>query len=132
MREEVRSKLLVELSTKNWNPYRIIGFLSDLDLQAQLFNKTEKEALKAVCWAAGISEDSLKSRDRKDEIVIARDILFKYHRNKKLSLSSIGKKFNRDHATVLNGIRRIENDIKTQYPPTMDILYRINEYFGNE
>jgi len=55
-----------------------------------------------------IDELDLKSKCRKRELVYTRNILYKHLRNKGMSLQEIGKKFNRDHATVLFGLNQYE------------------------
>lgn len=55
-----------------------------------------------------IDELDLKSKSRKRELVYTRNILYKHLRNKGMSLQAIGKKFNRDHATVLFGLNQYE------------------------
>lgn len=55
-----------------------------------------------------IDELDLKSKCRKRELVYTRNILYKYLRNKGMSLQAIGKQFNRDHATVLFGLNQYE------------------------
>jgi hypothetical protein len=55
-----------------------------------------------------IEEYGLKSKCRKRELVYTRNILYKHLRNKGMSLQAIGKKFNRDHATVLFGLNQYE------------------------
>ena len=131
-KEEVRTELLKELSRPDWRANVLTQILSDLDFRITIYNKTPAQIHSAVYWAAGVNTELIMSKSRKDEVVIARDILFKYYRNKKLPLKVIGKKFNKDHATVLNGLKRLQNDIDTNYHTTMDIIYRINEYFENE
>lgn len=55
-----------------------------------------------------IDELDLKSKSRKRELVYTRNILYKHLRNKGMSLTAIGKTFNRDHATVLFGLNQYE------------------------
>lgn len=55
-----------------------------------------------------IDELDLKSKSRKRELVYTRNILYKHLRNKGMSLTAIGKQFNRDHATVLFGLNQYE------------------------
>lgn len=56
-----------------------------------------------------IDEMDLKTKCRKNEYLIPRCILYKILYNKSLlSLQSIGKLFNKDHATVLNGLKKYE------------------------
>jgi len=53
-----------------------------------------------------IEEMDLKSKCRLREKVYGRFILYKYLRNYNLSLERIGKFFNRDHTTVLHGLKQ--------------------------
>jgi hypothetical protein len=55
-----------------------------------------------------IEEMDLKSKCRLRERVYGRFILYKYLRNYNLSLDRIGKFFNRDHSTVLHGLKQYE------------------------
>jgi len=52
-----------------------------------------------------IEEYDLKSKCRKRELVFMRYVLYKYLRSLGLSFDSIGKYFNRDHSTVIHGIK---------------------------
>jgi hypothetical protein len=55
-----------------------------------------------------IDEMDLKSKSRLREKVYGRFIVYKYLRNYNLSLDRIGKFFNRDHSTVLHGLKQYE------------------------
>ena len=50
----------------------------------------------------------ISSKCRRKEFVTARWVMFVYYKSKNLTLQSIGDKFCRDHATVLNGIREFK------------------------
>lgn len=61
---------------------------------------------QTVAEAHGISVEDLVSKSRKQELVYSRFIAFYFCRNlTNLCLADIGKAFNRDHATVLHGVR---------------------------
>lgn len=58
-----------------------------------------------------IELNNLKTRARHDCIKWQRYYLFKYlkSKNQGLSLAQIGKMFDRDHATVINGLKQYDN-----------------------
>jgi hypothetical protein len=66
--------------------------------------------LKIVSDKTKISIESITGRNRKREIVEARQFYCKYARgHTKHSLQQIGNIINKDHATVLHGIRTVNN-----------------------
>lgn len=63
-----------------------------------------KRVIKCVTDFYHISEGNLFSTRRKLEDVLRRSICYKILRDAGLSTVSIGKKFNRDHSTVIRGL----------------------------
>jgi hypothetical protein len=73
---------------------------------------------KQVCHKANLSIDVVKSKTRKRSIVEARQIYFKRAREiTKKSLWEIGAYLNKDHSTVLHGIKTINSvpELKNRY-----------------
>jgi len=69
--------------------------------------------LKVVEMYSKIEEDFYYRKTRKTEYVRARHLAMYFTKKyTKLPLKSIGKKFKKDHSTVIHGIGRIENGIK--------------------
>lgn len=69
----------------------------------------EQFIINKVLRFTGMTMDELIVKTRKRECVEVRQLIFSYlKRYTMLSLQSIGDYFNKDHATVLYGIRRIE------------------------
>ncbi|WP_158674017.1 helix-turn-helix domain-containing protein [Pedobacter sp. KBW01] len=65
----------------------------------------EDEIIQGVCNALEVDYESLASKNRSDENVEARFIIFKLLReHTDLSLKSVGALFNRDHSTVTYGV----------------------------
>ena len=57
-----------------------------------------------------ICEEGLDTKSRKREVVYRRIYLFKYLQQMEgLTLTAIGKMFNKDHATVIHGLRTFDN-----------------------
>lgn len=65
-----------------------------------------------VCQAYGFSQDELRSKSRKRDRVIARNTAFYLARkHTDLSLTDIGRRFNRKHSTVIKGIAAVEQEV---------------------
>lgn len=75
-------------------------------------NRYPTIAVQAITEVTGLSKEELQSTTRKFKCVIARQIVFEYLIRKQLSTSQIGKVFNRDHATVLHGVKQIRGLLK--------------------
>jgi chromosomal replication initiation ATPase DnaA len=75
-------------------------------------NKTDwLIAIEEACKIWGVTYEQFKSRKKTKDIVSARYFFFYWacEVNKCMSLSQIGDKANRDHATVLHGVRTVKN-----------------------
>ena len=67
-----------------------------------------------ICETYKVTISDLKSPSRKWIIVEPRHVIFYLARRyTRLSLNDIGGEFNRDHATVLNGFRTVQDLIAT-------------------
>lgn len=73
--------------------------------------------IEFVCKSYSLSEDELKSKSRKRQVVLARNTAFYLARkHTEMSLKSIGEKLGRRHSTVLKGITNVEREISLQTP----------------
>lgn len=61
-----------------------------------------------VSEVSGVSIDEMKGRSRNRQTVDARQLCYWQGRKAGLSLPEIGRFFNRDHTTVLSGLRKLE------------------------
>lgn len=61
-----------------------------------------------VSQVSGVSLEEMQGRDRRKHIVAARQVCYWQARKSGHSLPEIGRFFNRDHTTVLSGIRKLE------------------------
>jgi chromosomal replication initiation ATPase DnaA len=80
------------------------------------FKDCEKEILQIVAENCGVSVDDIISETRKKEVVDARHIYFASVKLKyRVSLKSIGETVgNRDHTTVIHGIRKFKERYETE------------------
>lgn len=70
-----------------------------------------------ICKSYSLSEDELKSKSRKRQIVLARNTAFYLARkHTEMSLKDIGERLGRRHSTVLKGITKVEREISLQTP----------------
>ena len=73
--------------------------------------------IEFICKSYSLSEDELKSKSRKRQIVLARNTAFYLARkHTELSLKDIGDRLGRKHSTVLKGITKVEREISLQTP----------------
>lgn len=65
-----------------------------------------------------IDELDLTSKSRKRELVYTRLVLFQYLRTQKMTMYAIGNIFNKDHSTVVYGLKQYEllDKNKKHYP----------------
>jgi len=74
------------------------------------FGNEPMSIISAVCRYYNLDYGALKGNIRSRKLAIGRHTIFKLIKdNTKLSLTEIGKFLNKDHSTVLYGIRKIEN-----------------------
>ena len=74
----------------------------------------QEELISQFADIAGVTIDEFKGKSRKVPISIARQCYMKFLvKNTRMSLVAIGKTINRDHATVINGIKHINGLIET-------------------
>ena len=67
-----------------------------------------------ICEGEKLKMEQLQEDTRKEEIVFARQLIMFFAKKMKIgSLSYIGAKFGKDHATVLHSIKTINNYIDT-------------------
>ena len=70
--------------------------------------------LEVVSHNYGVTVDNIKSKKKTDNIANARHVaVYIIRKMTTLSLKSIGAIFDRDHATILSSINKIDNNIKT-------------------
>ncbi|TVQ97346.1 MAG: chromosomal replication initiator protein DnaA [Desulfovibrionales bacterium] len=70
-----------------------------------------------ICRSFNLSQDSLRTKSRKKQNVLARNTIFYLARkHTDLSLKHIGEAFNRKHSTVIKGITHVERELSRQSP----------------
>jgi len=82
-----------------------------------------RKILENVSDKTGISVEDLKSKWRKREVVDARFLYYRLAKEcTKESLMRIGEYINRDHATVMSGLKQVYD--------TKELIEQYNRYFG--
>jgi chromosomal replication initiator protein len=76
----------------------------------------------AVCEYLGITVDHMKDKNRRSLQVRARQIAIylMYHRFT-MSLSAIGRRFGRDHTTIMYNLRMMDNYLSTEESMRQDV-----------
>ena len=71
------------------------------------------EVLMLACMSANVKMDAVLSKNRNKENVIARHLFINYSRRVlERSYTEIGHKIQRDHATVMYSMKRIDGDLQ--------------------
>lgn len=92
----------------NISPYAAPGLLKKKEISLTL---TADEIIAKVCKSQLLKTEEIQTKSRKRELVYTRNLCMYFMREKmNLSLKLIGKKFDRDHTTVIHAIDAI-NDL---------------------
>lgn len=86
------------------------------------------QILSRVCDLFQISQESISSRSRKKQYVMARNVAFYVARRyTDFSLKEIGYRLNRRHSTVIKGITSVEKELSRHSPLGRQIKQTINQ-----
>lgn len=93
------------------------------DSEQVVQNKLMDFILKVVQNYYDVNEDYYKRKTRKYEILFPRQVaMYLIRQNTKLSLNSIGEKFgNKNHATIINGVKRIKGYVDVDKQIRMEV-----------
>lgn len=88
--------------------------LTDSGISARRARATATDVIAAVTRFYNISEQDLRGRQRKRDIVLPRHVaMYILRAESDASLVDIGRSLgNRDHTTVLHGIEKIEQELE--------------------
>ena len=87
---------------------------------------TVDRIFKVVAENYGVSVEDIKGQKRNAAIAMARHVsIYLIRQNTNMSLEDIGRKFERDHSTVISSLRRIEEEKKSN-PATAAILEELS------
>lgn len=106
----LKMDLIVEEMKRHW-----IAETIDSD---QPEKPTGKEVALRVCKAHGITMDELCSDQRHKKLVLARhEAMLAMSEETALSVTQIGRILNRDHTSVLHGVRSLKKKIANGHKP---------------
>lgn len=88
--------------------------------------------LEAIQEVSGYSREMLMGKSREHMLCFSRYCLWHRLRNSGWSYSQIGWRFNRDHATVMNGIRQVENAVgNASYRAERELMEEFQQNIDN-
>lgn len=92
-----------------------------------------EELVSIVCGVTGFSADELRSKSRKRERVVARQLICYYAYNMRLAtLNNIGLNLGgRDHTTVIHSKETIQNLIDTKDASIVQLIGKIENEISN-
>ena len=92
-----------------------------------------EQVLEAVSVTTGVSGEKVFGKDRHRDIMAARHLfcyMAKLHTD--CTLMNIGKYINRDHTTVINSIKVVNDMIDTNYEVFVDLVHKCDMYINRE
>lgn len=120
------------------NPGVAINETTCADILKETFSDSDinysyDDIINAVCKYFHISKDELMGKSKRKEVAIPRQYCFylceKYV--KKATTVSIGKEFEKNHATVIYGINKIKDEIKNKNEKTISLIEDIKALMIN-
>lgn len=112
-----------KMVTHNWR------WISKVDVVAE---DRVKDVIKLVCQYMGVNEKDLKTKKRNRPLVYTRYLISHILRQKKASLSAIGKVVGRDHSTVLYYCRTVQGYLDVGDEVFSDYINDINKLINDE
>lgn len=98
------------------NYYSIPGLKREFEAKEkpETFIPTSENIINLICIYRGITWEQITGSRGNDEILIARFLICHFLLiYAKMSRAAIGRLINRDHATVINALKKLNNLIKT-------------------
>lgn len=100
------------MSTKNLSYYAMLGIYSKKTLKPS-------DVINFVCEQVNVPRKKVMSRGRFRELTTTRQMIYNILRIEyKMNLVTIGKLFKKDHTTIINGIKRHNDDLFS------DVIYK--------
>ena len=89
--------------------------------------------MEAVSSVTGVPAEKVFGKDRHRDIMAARHLfcyMAKLHTD--CTLMNIGQYINRDHTTVINSIKVVNDMIDTNYEVFVDLVHKCDDYINRE
>ena len=126
--EILRSDLYVILKRNEFTIEEVNRAIATYHDNLEIILPPEQVILMAAD-ACGISTQDAMSKVRNRKHVIMRQLVWMYfHKKTKMSLSAMGRIFERDHSTVLYGIRKAKIDLNHKDPTFLKCYDKFNEH----
>ncbi len=113
-KEAARKRIIKELRKKTkWSPITIKEILMDIS-PSEKINRPIKEIMFFAARSSNTSINRLMNGSRERQNVLARSLVYYALKKQGYTLVEIGKRFGKDHATVLHGLRSLKNDLESK------------------
>ena len=112
-KDAAKERIIEELNNRSWSDLKIMEILLSTE------DKRERQDLKTLIMAAAMANNikfkEVLSSKRTKPYVLARAFCYWKLREEGYSFHYIGDMFGRTHATVINSLKKIQNDFDTNY-----------------
>ena len=115
-RPAAKERIINELNNRNWSDIKLLEII----MQVENRDKTNiKSLIMASAMANKINYSDVTGSKRTRPYVLARSFCYYILRNEGFSLMYIADLFGKGHATVINGLKKLQNDFDTNYKETI-------------
>lgn len=115
-RSAAKERIINELQNRNWSDIKL------LEIVMQVENRGKSD-VKSLIMASAVANDikysDVTSSKRIRSYVLARSFCYYILRSEGFSLMYISDLFGKGHATVINGLNKLQNDFDTNYRETI-------------
>lgn len=105
-REAAKERILKVFDNEHWGASEVLDIV--LNIEAEANEASFESVLFAASMAMNVTTEKVLKKERKREVVLARNLCFLYLRGKGYTLQFIGDKFGKSHCTVKHSLTQIE------------------------
>jgi len=123
-KKAVAQRIRKILNKPGWTRLEILELLDTVDVETEI-------EFKELLFLAARSTDStikgLLSNSRNHKYTTGRALIYHYMRNKGYTATFIGKQFNKDHVTVLHGVKTLMNGVEYNHPQSVEAFNKFKK-----
>lgn len=129
IREALQNKIIAIFQNPCWGISEIKEVIDKYEESKEIHYD---ELVLNASIAVQCDPELIMSKSRRREVVLGRHLVFHKMREQGYTMQAIGDKFNKHHATILFGINKLQQDLETNWKPTIDAYERFEFLNENE
>ena len=126
---ELKEELNFELNKQDFNPNEIVNLCNSYLISQKEI--TKKEIIEASALACNIEVDEMYKKNRAGLLPLSRHLYYWYHRTfNTQTVSSLGVEFGQNHASVIHGVKSINNALFVKDKLVTDVVRKFKKSVG--